>query len=232
MILLYAPCYLDGLDDLGNDRLARNLRYLDYYRSIKKEIGFDRIVMIDNGSSIDKLAHLKGNVFNEYNDLISSVESSDLDVWHFQNSLKKTVHGQHDYPYCWRTVYFMRDLIEFYNATKIIFIDSDAFVVSKKLAEYVRRWNKGWHSLYCKKYDFPESSFHVINQDSFYLLKAYTRDGDFMSRNNKVIMEKSLPFTHVHKEFDCDRYGETRVPYRTGMDLYCQAPLDVPLSFR
>lgn len=221
MIFLYTSCYLEGLDDLGNDRFYRNLRYLDYYRSIKKEIGFDRIFMLDNASSFDKISHL-----------MEVYGSKDLEIHRCSDRLVKKIQGEHDYPYCWRAIYFMRELIEQHGATKIIFIDSDAFVVSKRLAEFIRRWNKGWHTLYCQKYGFPESSFQVLNQDSFYLLKAYTKDGDFMSRNNKVVMERSLPFTHIHKEFDCDRYGEDRVPYRTGMDLYCQAPLDMPLSFR
>ena len=40
-------------------------------------------------------------------------------------------------------------------------------------------------------------------------------------------MEKTIPFTHICKDFIADRFGETREPVRLDMDYYGQCPLDI-----
>jgi hypothetical protein len=230
--VLYSACYLEGNDSFGNSRLERTERYLKYYRAIKEEIGFEKIFLLDNSSTWENLKKLGGSVYDENNRSITIFSPSDLFVYRCRDHLERGNSSGEDYPYCWRALYFINTLIDQYRYEKIISIDTDCFVVSNRLAQFTRYCVSGWHTLYCQKYKFPEASFHILNQDAFPVLEKYTEDRNFMSRNGKVMIERDIPFTKVHKQFDCDRYGEDRIVQKKGMDLYAQAPLDIKLTFR
>lgn len=210
---LYTPCYLEGLDALGNDRLIRNIRYLEFYMKMKDYMGFQDIWLFDNGSSKKFLDILK----------------IDPTIYIEENPHIERLEGNYGYVYCWRALYFLNNLFE-KDYDKIILIDSDGYVLSKRLAKFVKNCNSGWHTLWCNKWQFPEASFSIINRDVWPILKEYTKDNDFMSKNGRCL-ETDVPFTHVHKEFNSDRYGEDRIPQPKNCDFYSQAPLDIELNF-
>lgn len=156
-----------------------------------------------------------------------TLEAFGVSVYRFRERLTRT-EGDYGYPYCWRALYFVRELIEA-GYKKIIFCDSDGYVLNRNITDYVMRDNEGWWSLYCPRHKFPESSFHVLNKDSFDIFLKYTSE----PWENKVgkRMETDLPFTRVMRGFDADRYGEERTAQVKEMDYYGQRPLDIPLSF-
>lgn len=205
--VLYTGCYLDGEDALKNNRLERNIRYVNYYSSMKELLGFDNIFMLDNGSSY-------GNAINFLNQthgvIFESLENIKSD-------------GPNHYPYCWRALYYIQELIE-KGYEKIIMIDSDGFVVSRRLFNHIKNLRLGWNTVWCKRWEFPEASLQILCKDSFHLFKNFARI-DYKRRFGNI-MEIVLPFTHIFNEFNCDRFGETNAPFTSNIDYYGQAGPD------
>jgi len=206
--------YLDGLDRQNNNRLERNIRYLNYYIPLKDKLGFDRIVFIDNDSSQESI--------NE----IRKVGNGILDIIRLSPHLPSG--SALNYPYCWRGLYELKTLIN-RGYDKIISIDSDGFVLSQRLANYFRLLDTGWTSLWCPRWNFPESACHVLCEDSFPIYLDYIEQMPWQNRVGTK-METSLPFTYINKAFNADRYGESRLPQCTEMDYYGQANLKTDLK--
>lgn len=213
---LAAPCFLDGMDAQGNDRLVRNIRYVRYYTAIRGVLGFDSIHLFDNNSSSSRIWELH-----------HATRNTDLSVHSFSSHLMRGPKP-HDYPYCWRALYALQDLIA-RGYEKIIFIDSDAFVLSRVFAEFLRDCKTGWQAPWCPLLNTPETSIFVLCEDTYPLFQNYTK----RPWENRVgdLMEGSLPITHVRKEFNVQRFGEMNPPppQDPTMDAYLQTPLTMPL---
>lgn len=212
---LFSPCYLDGGDPGGVDRLDRMKRYLDYYSLLKEELGFDTLFLSDDGSSESRITELMRGRLG-----VEIILNPKLQK---QGGLKEC-----DYPWCWRALYDVRIPITL-GYDKIITIDSDCFVLSNRLAKYVKELKSGWRAFHIPKYNFASAEFHILCRDQFPMFEAYCQT-PFMDRNGTK-MEEVMPFTHLHCGFDIDRYGETRTPLRPGMDFYSNSYGGVPMRF-
>ncbi len=211
---LFAPLFLNGLDLSGSNRYRRNIRWLEWYKSIKGRIGFDDIWMCDNGSHPPLLSEL-------------IKEHQDINIIRYPHLERTDIPN--GYGYCWRALWAIRALVGL-GYDKIITADSDSFVVSGKLADFIKGCDTGWQSFMSKKYSFPTAELHILTRNAFPIFLKYT-EGYFSSKIG-VLMETNLPFTKIHTEFDCDRYGEDRQEQLPKMDGYFQAPTDLPLIFR
>lgn len=211
---LFAPCYLDGKDPSGSDRIERVNRWLDYYRAIKDQLGFDQIYLSDDGSSFENYQRLK--VGTDLRFLLNSK----LERQGFPGGL--------DYPWCWRAFWQMKVAIEC-GFKKIIMCDTDTFILSPKLAHFIRALSSEWTAFHLGKYDFPSAELHILCEDAFPLYTVWT-GGEFMKKNG-LMMERDLPFTKINRDFNFDRWGEERLPQLPIMDAYSQAPLDVELRY-
>lgn len=209
--VLYSACYLDGDDLFHNNRLQRNIRYVNYYKSIQDELGFDNIIMVDNASSAKNLNKMPDGI----------------DFIKFDNHLPRK--GNLDYLYCWRTLYTLRDLVMSGGIDKVLMIDSDAYVLSKKLASHMKNSTSGWNTFWCPEFNFPESALAVLNADAFETLDRFCT-GHYSYYNGQT-MEEILPYTTVEKGFIGDRYGEKCLPQTKDMDFYCQTPLTTEIVF-
>ncbi len=212
--VLWTTSYLDGVDKSGSSRLERTKKFIKYYRGIQKEIGFDTLLLIDNCSD--------PALWKEIN---NPFEIQSIRLFpHLEHG------GGQNYPYCWRGLYKLREVITQNKPKKLIYIDSDGFVLSKKMADWIKNTNTGWNTVWCPKYNFPEASIHVLNHDVFPAFLEFTK-GDYMEHCGKA-MERVLPFTWVNKDLNCDRFGETREPVKDDMDFYSQCPVDIEMKYR
>lgn len=234
--IIWTLCYLNGDMDNGganlkNARYLRNVKYLDYMESIKSHLHFDEIWFIDNNSNMDLLKSLGGNIYDtSFNKIVEATTRPYLNVVHFTEFMGRGRGRVWDIPYCWRGLYFIPNIVKFTNADKVFSIDTDCFVLSKKLASFLNTCNSGWVTFHCKKYNFPEAALFVLNKDSFPLLDKLM-ESPWSKFNNIVTMENVLPFTEVLKTFTGDRYGETRLPQTEDMDYYGQCPVAIPMIF-
>ncbi len=238
---LLSACFLEGKDPVGNNRYHRNVRFVRYYREHGCKLGIDQMFLFDNASSVARCGDLVeqlGNAvvlhegeryerkrfiwFKEY------FPPPQLMVYRFSQRLEHGP-GQYDYPYVWRAMYAARMLIHL-GYQKIVFIDSDHFVLTNSLAAWIREQRSGWSALWCTTWEFPESSLSVLCEDAFPLFLEYTSKS--WPERSGVCMEKSLPFTHIENGFNCGRFGEKGAPPQDAtMDAYGQAPLTVDLQF-
>lgn len=209
---LMSPMFLEGKDPQGNDRLERNIAYLKYYLSIKDRLGVSAIYMIDNGSAPDKI-HSLGEAIGW-----------DLDVRLVLKQRLERTHNPNGYIYCWRALYWIKNLINL-GYKKIITIDSDAYILTDKLMNHMKRASSGWEAFWCRRHNFPTAEFHILCEDAFPIFQKFS-SCPYEDHDGKL-METVLPFTHINHNFYCDRSGETRDPVMPGQDLYGQMPLDM-----
>lgn len=201
MNILFSLCWLGD-----QERVNRYEKWLNYHLAIKNELGFDHIFLVDNASPPDNIEKLQ----NAY--------KNDVTVYSFIDHLPR--FGGLAYPYCWRGMDWAKKAIRGFTAKKMIFLDSDFYVLTPKLAKYIKELDTGWTAMWCPKYEFPEAALHVLCEDSFPLLVDFPIPS--YTHYNGQHMEKLLPFTHIEKDFVGDRYGETKEPQTNEMDFYGQ----------
>lgn len=225
MTVLCTFSYLDGIDEQGSPRLERNLRWLDYYGP-GSGINWDRRWLFDNCSHRSKYWELGLSIYNQWGLLIEdSGRDKNTGVLRYSTHLPRG-EGENQYPFCWRALWNFRWLIEA-GAEKIVFIDSDAFILSRRMAKYINDLSTGWTTFWIPRHDFPSAEVQIICRDTFPLFLDYTK-GPWQEKVGQC-MEKVLPFTLVNKSFVCDRYGESREAQRPEMDAYFQGLVGIPL---
>lgn len=212
-----------ALSWLGEEwRIVRYQKWLAFQLSIQKELGFDKIILVDNASNIEDLKTLNATIYDDQHNLIHKADSC-IEIYRFPDHIPRT--RIHEYPYCWRGLDYCKKLVNHYNLKKIIFLDSDFYILTSKLASYVKSLDKGWTSWWCHKYGWPEAAFNVLcNMD---LLLQF--DIPSFTYYNNQHMEELLPFTQVLKtEFKGDRSGEGAEPQTPDMDFYGQWSINCP----
>lgn len=219
MTILFSLCYLDE-----PGRLERNKEYLTYNLSIQKELGFNRIVLLDNASDMANLKQLDANIYDENKVLLySPTAPSIIDIYRFTEHLPRT--GTWEYPYCWRGLDYLKTLLP--TCEKVVALDSDFYILSHRLADYVKELDSGWVSFFNHKYGFPEAAIHILCKDQFHKVLDFPIPS--YTHYNNQHMEWLLPFTQVHKEgFKGDRYGENCLQQTDDMDYYGQWSVGCP----
>lgn len=211
---LFIPTFIKGEDKNGFSNRSRVLKFINYHLKIAEHLGIEQVFISNNGQlSPDFLFKFLQDIERRHD---------------FQINIKTNQELQRgfnlDYSPCWRAAYDMEIPI-YHGFEKIISMDSDAFVLSKRLADHIKNLESGWESLWCKKYNFPESCLSVACADSFPIFKEFIKT-PIENRNGIAYLETTLPYTKVNKSFVCDRYGEQRIAQTNEMDAYFQTPTD------
>ncbi len=214
--LLFLPLFLDE-----GQRMERNLKWLDFIVPLKDLIGFDEILFVDNASGIEKL--------KEFENKIKKFEKKvKITVIKRQIRLTRWKANAYGFWYCAfakGTKYALEN-----NYEKIIHIDSDVYPLNQKICTYLKNLNLGWSSLYCFCHNFPETTLQVICKDQFELAHRWFTE-DFLEFYPEGIAETRIPWTHVEKGFNGDRFGEKNLPQTPEMDWYGQCPVNIPMRF-
>lgn len=113
------------------------------------------------------------------------------------------------YPGWWRSFLHSVVIARSLGIQKIIHIESDAFVLSSRLMDYINGLNSGWTTLWTQEYRMPETAIQVICEDQFEKMEIF-RNRDRREFEGQIA-ENLLPFTCVNKDFLGDRYGEFRI---------------------
>lgn len=205
--------FMEGNDDWGIPRINRIQNFLRYYIPLQnKGLNFEKIILIDNGSSPEHCEEIAKE--------FPSVDFITLPY------LKRGI-GKDCLP-CWRCIYEYKKGID-QGFDKLLIIDDDAFLLSKRIMDYVNRIQSGWETFWCPKYRFPEGGISIICRDAFPSYLDFTK-GTYESRNHSGWAELMFPYTKVTANFHCDRWGENHVPQQPDMDGYFQCPGDLILK--
>lgn len=125
---------------------------------------------------------------------------------HFDQRLGRS--GMVHYPGWWRSFLASSEVARLYGCTKIVHIESDAFVLSRRMLDFIESRERGWTAFWCPRWRFPETAIQVICSDQFDAMSAIAAGG--LERLGGRLAEHVLPFTEVVREPHGNRYGETR----------------------
>jgi hypothetical protein len=125
----------------------------------------------------------------------------------FSSHLGRRRHN--DSPGWFRSFTYPAEYTRAGNFTKIIYLESDAFVISRRLERYINQLQAGWVTLWSPFHRIPEDNIQIIVGDSLesYYEFAKIRYTDF---STQVDMERQYPSMIVENRFIGDRYGEYR----------------------
>lgn len=198
--IIFCTSYIDGTNH------SRYEKWMNYYRHKLELFNSDNLFLIDDGSS--DIAFDESVEVIDVNNLPDTLNKR-INLFHFQNHLGRP--GRRDYRGWWRSFTFSVKLAEKYDIDKLVHIESDYYVMSPGMMEYIANVSAGWTVFYSSFYDFPETAIQVICKDSFEKLnKVYGQAVDSDYRFKKIA-ERVLPFSKIEKGFTGDRLGEIKV---------------------
>lgn len=214
---------------LKDRSLSRYTKWTKYYIQRASQFGASHVFIIDDGTPLSRLRKLNLPIVDANKPLPKVLPSSAV-IFRFSKRYGRSSLAV--YPGWWRSFTFSSELAKHYGFRKIIHIESDAFVLSRRMAGALGRISSGWNVLWCPRWKFPESSIQVIGRNSLSALNYYWRAGKrfwFKERDNSELAERILPFTRIVKEFKGDRFGEYRRTVPPNVDFVCQAV--APMKF-
>lgn len=184
-VLLLAPMYLEGI---GYERYDK---WLSYYIPLKDKLGYTDILFVDNASNpelIDKLEAKYPIKVIRKTKFFGRLSANAYGYWHraFANGYKYAIDNNYD---------------------KVIHIDSDVYLFTDRICEYVKNTNTGYVGFWCDIHNYPETIFHILGKDQFQNAEQFMRE-DFLEYYPYDIAETRVPFTHIEKNFIGDRFPE------------------------
>jgi len=192
--LLFCTSYADSQDGWN----GRYKSWYDYYTSIKLQ--YNKILMFDDGSPALPTFCPHETIYT-FPTHLGKRSIVDYDGWYrsFSTAIRYAKDNGFD---------------------KIVHCEADAYLLSSNIIDYVNCMNSGWHCFWCARHNMPESALQVICDDQFDSCIEFTSKPYDEYRNRPI--DCLFPYTHIHREFMGDRYGEycDAIPY--GAHYSCQ----------
>jgi hypothetical protein len=115
--------------------------------------------------------------------------------------------GRTVYPGWYRSFCYAARFSELHGFDKIIHIESDGFIISRRMCDYINAFSEGWVAPAIQSHKMPESAIQVMAGDGAQSFIEFTRIP--YSNHVGIDVENILPFTHIETAFVGSRYGET-----------------------
>jgi hypothetical protein len=215
--LVFCTAFADDRNGPGQSWGGRYKRWLDALQ--QSRLVYDQILIVDDGSP--SLPDWPGVA--TLSSLPTVRSSARVVLFHFHNNLGRT--GVYHYPGWFRSFSFAAAYAVYYGFTKVVHIESDAFLVSGRIQEYFNNVADGWISLWSPRYDYPETGIQVVAGNSMQAFKDFCQRpySDFEGQPIELMM----PFTQIERRFVGDRYGEflSFVPQDADWTMQSFAPL-------
>lgn len=184
----------------------RYKRWINFYQSRMVNLNAEYLFLIDDGSkkrNFDKRA----DILNP--DHLPDELNNKTNIVHFHENLGR--QSIKDYPGWWRSFLYSYKIAQKYDFDKIIHIESDFFVLSDDLINYVSSIQSGWTTLFSQHFQLPETALQIICKDFFDEMKNFVDQADKSNFHFPDLAENMLPFTHIEKKFIGERVGEAQV---------------------
>lgn len=193
--LVFCTSYINTQDAWN----VRYSRWLKYYEAT--DLHRDITAMIDDGATY--IPRDQGITIASEKSFLPKDFSGVL-LYRFDKRLGRI--SIKNYPGWWRSFLKSVQLARYFDADKIIHIESDAFILSQRLIDFLNNTNSGWHVMWSNHYQFPETAIQLICKDQFEIMENFANQ--YNSKGAPDIAENILPFSEVHKDFIGDRYSE------------------------
>jgi hypothetical protein len=217
-IAIISTCWLDN-----DDYLQKTVKFIKYYTqpAIMTDLGITPkdIWFVDNASSQEAHDKLRAAIPDLY-DAIS-----------FKRYTKHYTRKSHlEYPYCWRALYFARELFDEHGYDKVISTNNDSYIISPKFAKSIKYFETGYLVPHCTKHNFPECEIQIITKDC---KEYWEMTGKSYLEYNGRHMEWCIRPTVIDRSLVGDRHSEypgvTEVP--KGCDYSVQVPLNMEVIY-
>ena len=237
--VLFTTTFLEGVTFHGCSRLERTQKWFRYYLQpeVMDSLGFDEIICTDNASPIELLKELDALVIDsDGGHEVDPIVNGNPRIKIYRHS--KRLAKEHPeiafgcvYPFVWRGLWDLKNLAENLAADKFLRIDNDAYVLSRRLAAFIKNQNSGFIALGGPPVGI-EDAIMVLNKNAFPNLIAFCGDDNYLKYAGKVF-ESELPLTGVARQFVGARFGEENPPRKqeVGQDYYCQSRLRTEMKF-
>lgn len=216
--LLFCTAYLPG----PAKWTSRYARWLALHRRIP--LAHDAIFMFDDASPHRPDDAAVGVI----EALPPALEPGGVWWYRFAEHLGRIDVGQ--FPGWWRGFAFAAEVAARYGVDKLVHVESDAFLLSGELVEYLNALDTGWTALWCPRYRCPEVNIQVICADQYGAMQAATAKA--IASGGNQMPEITLPFTHVEQGFVGDRYAEYRPDIPEDADYSTQTLPTMALRYR
>jgi len=205
----------------SNSWIERYAKWLSYYEN-RAGINYDQILIIDDGSpSFPTINDI--NIVDRLND---GYEDRKKVLFHFKNNLGRP--ESLIYPGWYRSFAFAAIWAKRYGFDKVVHIESDAYVLTRKLANFINELDSGWTTLWCPRSSFPETCIQVIGSDSlnsFFDFAQMSYENFSGTCIETLLWRGDLKrFTNVCQEFEGDRYSQYPQDVPPSADYACQCP--------
>jgi hypothetical protein len=200
-------------------------RWLSFIRGSGLQL--DKIIIVDDGSP----------VLPSWPDveIIGAAAlrptSGVADIHHFSDRRGRNVNGE-PFPGWYRSFGHAVQFAINTGFDRIIHIESDAFLLTQRAIDFFNSCDRGWVSLWCRSYHWPETTLQIINEDRFAAcIEFFTKPYSSYLSPPVQPMEKLIPFTHINKTLIGDRYGERSDVVPFGADYVSQIRWGQPASY-
>ncbi len=199
-------------------------RWIDYYAAGQGPLAFDHAFLIDDASPL-----------LPDDPRVSVIQEGDwpevlprIGLYRFSQRLGRG--GKYVYPGWWRSYFFSIDLARRYGFDKVVHVECDAFVLSRRLADHLNALDADWTALFCPRYVCAETAIQVICKDHYDEVDAFRADG--IDALSGLAAELELPFGNIETQWTGDRYGEYLKEVPADADYACQIRPDMALTPR
>lgn len=201
---------------------TRNKKWLDFVS--KSPLQYTKLLMLDDCSPVlpqwDNISILRTPFEGEIDDKNVLLT--------FNKNLGR--HSLLDYPGWYRSYSFAAKYAYKFGYQKVIHIESDAYVLTQSMYDYINNLNTGWVTFWCKQHNFPENAIQVICEDEIYNFYKISSQPYSVFKGKDI--ERMLPYTKVERNFIGDRYSEYTDTIPDNADYACQVRRDVFVSAR
>ena len=199
------------------------VRYRRWYDAVKAtSLEFDKALIIDDGSPVLPIWE-DCSIINHYDvPLLRDEDLYPLSIYHFPDNLGR--QGIYIYPGWFRSFMFAVKYARQYGYDKIIHLESDAFLASRRLCNHFNYPTNDWTVLWCPRYNIPETAIQIIGGkalDKYYNLSLCPYS-EFEGKAADSETDAWIPFDLIEKKFNGDRYGEYMSSVPKNADYACQ----------
>ncbi len=193
-----------------------NVRYRIWVEAVKRSgLHFDQLLLVDDGSEL----------LPDWPDLTILREGDDLRcdapivLYHFNERLGRRAVS--DFPGWVRSFFFASRYAEENGISKIVHLEADAFLITRRACNYVDGLRDGWIAFWCNRHMRPESGLQIIAGSGLETYKVWAAKP--VESFAGAVIETTLPFSQIARHLQGDRYGETESRVPRGTDWCMQA---------
>jgi hypothetical protein len=196
--LVFCTAYTGRLDKPWE---AWEVRYKRWLRSIAaSDLGYDQILLVDDGSPT--LPDWPDTAILSV--LPATQPAKRVVIFHFPENLGRP--AGYDYPGWYRSFMFAAEYARTFGFEKIVHIESDAFLITRRIQQYCNDVTNDWVTFMGPRHSYPETGIQIIAGDGLERLHLISSLPYSEYKGRPV--ETLLPFTRVETKFLGDRFGE------------------------